>query len=442
VARLSFPNASVPPPKPTDAPMALLLPFGDRWMRGAVVETGVVFGGGVIVVGLALVVFSWRRRRRPVWQTAPALVTLVAFTWCSTGCTTVDTQRRQLESLPDRRYFHQGLSAGPTLITAPDGTVLDERRSEPFGHPIEEANPVADLHNTLNKEREPETDWSYHGARWMAPQTARWTAPDPPVKAPDPAFVAAPWSHHPYQFSLQDPTALWDPDGRSPAVQAGIMVESFLRAKAYKALEIALATPPSTNPGGSVKARFDWYWAAHQKIQNTPTANKVKWFGAAAVVTSSDGVGGAEKYWPFSLLLVGPTAQEFLRAGNEWFFGYNERNFTHLVKGKDIPGLEGLRGRMLDYAMVYLEQRLVERHIKRWFPASEYGDWQRKFAIDDINGMFGSFLGSADVNKVIQERMGGKMDFSKMEDRIMLGTGLINILYDDPERIETCPQCR
>jgi len=41
---------------------------------------------------------------------------------------------------------------------------------------------VVDPTNNLNKETNPDTGWSYHGARWMMPQTARWTAPDPAVK--------------------------------------------------------------------------------------------------------------------------------------------------------------------------------------------------------------------------------------------------------------------
>lgn len=51
----------------------------------------------------------------------------------------------------------------------------------------------------------------------MAPEIARWTAPDPPVKAPDPAFMTAPWKLNPYQYVDQNPVLYWDPDGKQPA---------------------------------------------------------------------------------------------------------------------------------------------------------------------------------------------------------------------------------
>jgi hypothetical protein len=48
----------------------------------------------------------------------------------------------------------------------------------------------------------------------MTPETAQWLTPDPPVKAPDPKFMAEPWGLHPYQYVKQNPIAYWDPDGR------------------------------------------------------------------------------------------------------------------------------------------------------------------------------------------------------------------------------------
>jgi hypothetical protein len=48
---------------------------------------------------------------------------------------------------------------------------------EPSGQPIE-ADSHRDPVNSLSKETNEETGWSYHGARWMAPQTAGWLSPD------------------------------------------------------------------------------------------------------------------------------------------------------------------------------------------------------------------------------------------------------------------------
>lgn len=110
-------------------------------------------------------------------------------------------------------YYHQAMVAGPSILTRGDGSILDERRDEPFGAAID-GQLAVDPHNALNKETDPSTGWSDHGARWLAPDTARWLTPDPPVKAPDPKFMSAPWGLHPYQYVFQNPILLWDPDGR------------------------------------------------------------------------------------------------------------------------------------------------------------------------------------------------------------------------------------
>jgi hypothetical protein len=51
----------------------------------------------------------------------------------------------------------------------------------------------------------------------MTPETAQWLTPDPPVKAPDPKFMAEPWALHPYQYVQQNPILYWDPDGNDNA---------------------------------------------------------------------------------------------------------------------------------------------------------------------------------------------------------------------------------
>ncbi|MBI4510664.1 MAG: VCBS repeat-containing protein [Deltaproteobacteria bacterium] len=126
-------------------------------------------------------------------------------------------------------YFHQGVAAGPALLSRDDGSLAEERRFEPFGQPIDaQRGPggsgtvdlLAEPHNNLNQPADPTTGWSYHGARWMAPETARWLAPDPPVKAPNPRLLGSPGALHPYQYALQNPILFWDPDGNQ--AQAGV----------------------------------------------------------------------------------------------------------------------------------------------------------------------------------------------------------------------------
>ena len=63
---------------------------------------------------------------------------------------------------------------------------------------------------------EPRTEWVDHGARWAAPEIARWLSPDPPAKAPDPGFMEAPWDLNPYQYLRHR-----DPDGEFVQVLIG-----------------------------------------------------------------------------------------------------------------------------------------------------------------------------------------------------------------------------
>lgn len=131
-------------------------------------------------------------------------------------------------------YFHAGFGAGPVMMTREDGTVLEERRYEPFGAPIdafsEKAVGVVEVGevdhrevplNSLNKETDATTGFSYHGARWMAPQSASWLTPDPLMKAPEAKFLSEPWQLHPYQYVSQNPIIYWDPDGREGIVLSG-----------------------------------------------------------------------------------------------------------------------------------------------------------------------------------------------------------------------------
>ncbi|HUL98308.1 MAG TPA: RHS repeat-associated core domain-containing protein, partial [Mycobacterium sp.] len=121
-------------------------------------------------------------------------------------------------------YFHHGISPGPSLTTDATGALSEERRYEPFGQPLDAFRPgtgvVAvdfrrDPQNILGKLSDPNTGWSYHGARWMASQTARWLTPDPAIKGPDPKHLLEPWDLNPYGYVRQNPTKYWDPDGRA-----------------------------------------------------------------------------------------------------------------------------------------------------------------------------------------------------------------------------------
>jgi RHS repeat-associated protein len=138
------------------------------------------------------------------------------------------TSRSQAATNQIVTFMHAGFSAGPAVFTDSTGHVIEERRYEPFGVPVDAwiqnasgftigpPDFVARDLNWLNKRTEVSTGWSDHGARWMAPESGRWLSPDALVMGPQPRFMLEPWGLNPYQYGQQNPTAYWDPDGNDP----------------------------------------------------------------------------------------------------------------------------------------------------------------------------------------------------------------------------------
>jgi RHS repeat-associated protein len=149
-------------------------------------------------------------------------MTLASFVLACSGATPL-AARRDAVRAARVLYFHQGPAAGPVLFTGADGALVEERRFEPFGQPLDSAGQggvvtgvdlALDPTSALNKETDPASGLSYHGARWLDPRTAHWLSTDPPTRAPDPGYMAHPWQLNPYQYVAQDPVSFWDPDGR------------------------------------------------------------------------------------------------------------------------------------------------------------------------------------------------------------------------------------
>lgn len=164
--------------------------------------------------------------------------------------------RSDAVSAPVATFLHAGYGAGPVVFTDAGGHVLEERRYEPFGTPVDarvhgvSGGPdlVARDLNPLNKRTDAATGWSDHGARWLAPETGRWQSPDPIVVGPDANFMAMPWALHPYQYVHQNPVAFWDPDGRCSAPtlgpgQVGICIEAYIARSSVITMPIPLLDP-------------------------------------------------------------------------------------------------------------------------------------------------------------------------------------------------------
>jgi RHS repeat-associated protein len=184
-----------------------------------------------IAIAAASASILWKKRG---WIPATALPLAFAFT--ATSCQMVGGRDKvtaavwHTDAFGDDapHFFHSGIAPGPIIITKSDGAVIDERRYEPFGQPVDSraasttttgARFDVEPQNILGRLSDPNTGWSYQGARWMAPQTARWAGPDPAVKIPDLAHLENPWSLNPYQYASQSPTLYWDPNGQADTDQ-------------------------------------------------------------------------------------------------------------------------------------------------------------------------------------------------------------------------------
>jgi RHS repeat-associated protein len=171
----------------------------------------------------------WKKRG---WMPATASVVALVFTVASCEMFGANDAVRSALWHWDRvgddapRYFHGGIEPGPVVITASDGLLYEERRYEPFGQSVDARfksgaiglpDFLREPQNILGKLTDANTGWSYHGARWLSPQMARWSAPDPKVKGPLPDFMLSPWDLNPYAYVSQKPTILWDPTGMEGA---------------------------------------------------------------------------------------------------------------------------------------------------------------------------------------------------------------------------------
>jgi RHS repeat-associated protein len=205
-----------------------------------------------LVLGILVL---WPRRTRAYSHGLATVASLLVLAVMAPACgTLLGEQQSAVWNITDTVYFHTGFGAGPVLLTRVDGSVLEERRHEPFGTPIDSYGENAgggggtvravdyaiDPMNSLSKPTDPTTGWSYHGARWMSPQTARWLTPDPPVKGPDPGQMATPWKLHPYQYVTQNPVGKWDPTGSFDEDVHGAVTYYLLLAAGFSVHDAAV----------------------------------------------------------------------------------------------------------------------------------------------------------------------------------------------------------
>lgn len=157
---------------------------------------------GLLALGMVALLAMRRHRVR--------VALAFAFALLPTACLGLGGTEQAAWNLVEVTYLHPGPGAGPGLITGATGAVIEDRRYEPFGVAIDPAVSREAI-GSLAKPIDETTGWSYHGARWMSPRTARWLSEDPLSHTPREAGFA---DRNGYDYVSGAPLDRWDPDGR------------------------------------------------------------------------------------------------------------------------------------------------------------------------------------------------------------------------------------
>jgi RHS repeat-associated protein len=108
-------------------------------------------------------------------------------------------------------YYHPDHLGSSTFLTDANGIAYQFFLNLPFGETMAEQKPssyYATPYKFNGKELDEETGLYYYGARYYDPKMSLWLSVDPLAeKFP---------SHSPYNYCLNNPINLIDPDGRSP----------------------------------------------------------------------------------------------------------------------------------------------------------------------------------------------------------------------------------
>ena len=107
------------------------------------------------------------------------------------------------------RFQHGNHLGSVVLELDAAGQIISYEELHPYGSTaycaVRPETETPKRYRYTGKERDEETGFSYHGARYYAPWLARWTTPDPAGVGRNP---------NAYRYVLANPVKLVDPDGR------------------------------------------------------------------------------------------------------------------------------------------------------------------------------------------------------------------------------------
>ena len=178
-------------------------------------------------------------------------------------------------------------------------------------------------------------------------------------------------------------------------------------------------------PADEIWINSDYYGYMHEELQKAPEAIRSKWFQAAHRVTRPQTAGAVEHgaRW-----LIDEQDQDYVRHLHYELAKGNFERFKLLRQGKDIPGLEGLRGRELDYALVKLEQQEADRITNAYWKGRP--PEQRAVTMERLSEDATAWYSQARpyIRKVFPE---GGYDNNNLEHRIAIGKTMVDSIYQE-----------
>lgn len=111
----------------------------------------------------------------------------------------------------ERYFYHSDHLGSSAFVTTENGYATQFLAYMPYGETLAEQQNGTSYYSPFKfsaKEKDPETGYSYFGARYYSPELSVWLSVDPKAaEMPD-------WS--PYSFSFNNPISFTDPDGMKP----------------------------------------------------------------------------------------------------------------------------------------------------------------------------------------------------------------------------------
>ena len=194
----------------------------------------------------------------------------------------------------------------------------------------------------------------------------------------------------------------------------------------------------------TVAERHAYYEWCQSYIDKNNIGGGSQWFGAAALVTKWNGLGGAEISDGGNF--TSNATDQFLIGGNKFLFEKNMSNMKGLVNGSlslDFIAADGQKksakdktGRDLDYTLVEFEQTKVQEYITSYQKSNSKATMNTIFK--EINRNLNYKI--SEVNDIIDSNFpkdnNGKstFDFSNYQHRVILGKKTIDRIYDDKNK--------